>query len=151
MSARSVLFAMPPSRMMPTSSSDPSPSTKSLSWCSWMNFTAAGQRCSIFSFSCRNEAGGNTMRFTSRRGFSNACLSVYAGRRFSCVTKLPCRWQERMRSSSITGVLVASESSKPSCTALTIAGRLGWGSSNHICDFMAKACVRSCMMDEPSP
>ena len=116
-----------------------------------MNFTAAGQRCSIFSFSCKNDAGGSTMRLTSRTGFSSACLSVKLGRRLACVTKLPCRWQERMRSSSITGVLLASDSAKPSCTAFTMAGRLGCGSSSHICDFMAKAWVRSCMMEEPSP
>ena len=51
-----------------------------------------------------------------------------------------------MRSSSITGVLLASESSKPVSTASTIDGRLGRGSSSHICDFIAKACERSCMM-----
>src|SRR5580704_12454763 len=51
----------------------------------------------------------------------------------------------------MTGVEDASESSKPSSTAFTIDGRLGRGSSSQICDFMAKACERSCMMDEPSP
>ena len=42
-----------------------------------------------------------------------------------------------MRTSSITGVCEASESSKPSSTALTIDGRFGRGSSSQICDFMA--------------
>ena len=56
-----------------------------------------------------------------------------------------------MRSSSITGVWLASDSAKPSCTAFTMDGKCGLGSSSHICDFMAKAWVRSCMMDEPSP
>ena len=44
-----------------------------------------------------------------------------------------------------------SDSSNPSDTACTIDGKLGRGSSSHICDFMAKACERSCMMLEPSP
>ena len=56
-----------------------------------------------------------------------------------------------MRSSSITGVLEASDSSKPFSTISTIFGRLGRGSSSHTCDFIAKACERSCMIDEPSP
>src|SRR5580700_12096326 len=51
----------------------------------------------------------------------------------------------------MTGVEEASDSSKPSSTALTIDGRFGRGSSSQICDFMAKACERSCMMEEPSP
>ena len=56
-----------------------------------------------------------------------------------------------MRSSSITGVRLASESSKPGFTAATIAGRFGRGSSSQICDFIAKAWLRSCMIEEPSP
>ena len=56
-----------------------------------------------------------------------------------------------MRSSSITGVWLASESSKPSFTAATIDGRFGRGSSSQICDFIANAWLRSCMIDEPSP
>ena len=56
-----------------------------------------------------------------------------------------------MRSSSITGVLEASDSSKPFSTACTIDGRLGRGSSSQICDFIAKAWLRSCMIEEPSP
>ena len=56
-----------------------------------------------------------------------------------------------MRSSSITGVPLASESSNPFSTARTIAGRLGRGSSSHTCDFMAKAWLRSWMMLAPSP
>src|ERR1039458_10409183 len=54
-----------------------------------------------------------------------------------------------MRSSSITGVWLASDSAKPCSTARTIEGRLGRGSSSHICDFMANAWERSCMMLEP--
>ena len=45
---------------------------------------------------------------------------VKAGRRLSLATKRPCTWQARMRSSSITGVCVASDSSKPSSTARTM-------------------------------
>lgn len=56
-----------------------------------------------------------------------------------------------MRICSITGVLLASDRSKPSLTACTMQGRLGRGSSSHICDFIAKAWLRSCMIDEPSP
>src|SRR3984957_14698158 len=51
----------------------------------------------------------------------------------------------------MTGVEDASESSKPSSTAFTIDGRLGRGSSSQICDFIANACERSSMMEEPSP
>ena len=56
-----------------------------------------------------------------------------------------------MRTSSITGVFDASESSNPFSTMFTMQGRFGRGSNNQICDFMAKACVRSCMMELPSP
>ena len=116
-----------------------------------MNFTAFGQRLLILSCSCRKDAGGSTIRLTSRTGFSSASRTVYFGFWLSLVMKLPCTWQARMRSSSMTGVLEASESSKASSTALTMLGRFGRGSSSHICDFMAKAWVRSCMIEEPSP
>jgi len=56
-----------------------------------------------------------------------------------------------MRSSSMTGVFEASESSKPFSTACTMEGRFGRGSSSQICDFIAKAWLRSCMIEEPSP
>ena len=56
-----------------------------------------------------------------------------------------------MRSCSITGVWLASDNSKPTSTALTMLGKCGRGSSSHICDFMANAWVRSCMMLDPSP
>ena len=56
-----------------------------------------------------------------------------------------------MRSCNITGVWLASDNSKPIFTALTMLGKLGRGSSNQICDFMANAWLRSCMMEEPSP
>ena len=39
-----------------------------------------------------------------------------------------------MRNSSITGVLEASDSSKPFSTCSTMEGRFGRGSSSHICD-----------------
>ena len=42
-----------------------------------------------------------------------------------------------MRTSSMTGVLETSDSSKPFFTALTIDGRFGRGSSSQICDFIA--------------
>ena len=56
-----------------------------------------------------------------------------------------------MRSSSMTGVFDASDSSKPRSTMATMLSRFGRGSSSHICDFIAKACERSCMIEEPSP
>ena len=74
-----------------------------------------------------------------------------AGSRFGFVANVPCTWQARMRSSSITGVLEASDSSNPFSTIRTIVGRSGRGSSSQICDFIANACVRSCMIEEPSP
>jgi hypothetical protein len=135
--------------MMPISSI--SPSNVSFMPRAWMNSTAAGQRCSIFSFSCRNEAGGSTMRLVSRDGCSSARASGKAGRTLSRVAKRPWTWQARIRTSSITGVFDASDSSKDSCTALTIDATLGRGSTSQSCDFIAKACERSCMMEEPSP
>ena len=116
-----------------------------------MKSTAAGQRFEIFSFSCRKEAGGSTMRPVSRRGDSSASATVIAGRLLSLAMNLPCTWQQRMRTSIMTGVFDTSESSKPSSTALTIDGRLGRGSSSQTWLFMAKAWLRSCMMEEPSP
>ena len=56
-----------------------------------------------------------------------------------------------MRTCSMTGVFEASDSSNPSPTAFTIEGRLGRGSSSQIWLFIAKAWLRSCMMEEPSP
>ena len=56
-----------------------------------------------------------------------------------------------MRSSSITAVLEASESWKPFSTMSTMVCTFGRGSSSHICDFIAKAWLRSCMIEEPSP
>src|SRR2546430_6828160 len=54
------------------------------------------------------------------------------------VTKEPRTWHARMRSSIITGVLVASESSKPRSTISTIFGRLGRGSSSHTRHFRSE-------------
>jgi len=56
-----------------------------------------------------------------------------------------------MRSSSMTGVFEASDSSKPFSTILTMVGRFGRGSSSQICDFIAKAWLRSWMIEAPSP
>ncbi|MNL83924.1 hypothetical protein D3C87_2117160 [compost metagenome] len=72
-------------------------------------------------------------------------------RRLRDVTNWPCTWHDRIRSCSMTGVLDASDKSNPSLTAWTIHGRLGRGSSIQICDFIAKAWLRSCMIEEPSP
>ena len=143
------LLYIPPCRMMPTSPS--SGPKRSLSLRSLMNSIAAGRRFSIFSLSWAKEAGGRTMRFTSRTGCSSACARVNCGRRLLFATNCPWTWQARIRTSSMTGVLDASDSSKPSSTALTMDSRLGRGSSSHICDFMAKAWLRSCGIDEPSP
>ncbi len=71
--------------------------------------------------------------------------------RLRLVRNEPCTWQARMRSSSITGVLEASDSAKPCSTISTIFGRFGRGSSSQICDFMAKAWLRSWMIEAPSP
>ena len=59
-----------------------------------------------------------------------------AGATLFLATKLPCTWQARMRSSIITGVLEASDSSKPCSTMSTMVARFGRGSSSHISDFM---------------
>ena len=118
---------------------------------SLMNLTAAGQRSFTFSCSCAKLEGGRTTRLTSRLGSSIASLTVTGGRLLSLATKPPWRWQERRRRSSITGVLLASESSKPASTASTIACTFGRGSSSHIWDFIAKEWERSCMIEEPSP
>src|SRR5262245_59699210 len=56
-----------------------------------------------------------------------------------------------MRSSSITGGLDASDNAKPVSTARTIDGRFGRGSSSQICDFIAQASLRPCMIEEHSP
>ena len=84
-------------------------------------------------------------------GAASASAAENVGRRLSLAAKRPYTWQARMRSISITGVWLASDSSKPCSTARTIAGSCGRGSSSHICDFIAKAWVRSCMMLAPSP
>ena len=56
-----------------------------------------------------------------------------------------------MRSSRMTGVLEASDSSKPFSTLRTSVGRSGRGSISHSEDFTAKAWVRSWMTLAPSP
>src|SRR6185369_13473902 len=60
-------------------------------------------------------------------------------------------WQARMRSSIITGVLVASESWKLFSTRSTIVGKLGRGSTSQTDDFNAKAWLRSWITLAPSP
>ena len=52
---------------------------------------------------------------------------------------------------STVGTNVASDNAKPCSTISTILVRLGLGSKSQICDLVAKACERSCMMDAPSP
>ena len=91
------------------------------------------------------------MRPTSRCGFASASAIEKLAVRLSPAMNSPCTWQARSRSCSITGVWLADESSNPSLTERTIAGRLGRGSSSQICDFIANAWLRSCMIDEPSP
>ena len=56
-----------------------------------------------------------------------------------------------MRSSRMTGVLEASDSSKPFSTERTSVGRSGRGSISHSDDLRANACVRSWMTLAPSP
>jgi hypothetical protein len=49
----------------------------------------------------------------------------------------PVTWQARMRSSSMTGALLASDRAKPCSTQRTMVGRSGRGSSSHMEDFIA--------------
>jgi len=116
-----------------------------------MYSSAAGQRSLTFSCSCTYVAGGSAIRAVSRRGEASASSGRNSAVRLAAATKRPWTWQARIRSISITGVWLASESAKPCFTAATIEGRFGRGSSSQTCDFIAKACVRSCMIDEPSP
>jgi hypothetical protein len=74
-----------------------------------------------------------------------------AGAMLSRAGKLPRTWQARMRSSRMAGMLEASESRKPSSTMRAITARSGRGSSRHMLDFSAKACVRSWITEAPSP
>ena len=69
----------------------------------------------------------------------------------SLASKLPKTWQARLRSSMMTGVLLASDSSKLFSTMLTMTGRSGRGSMSQSEDLSAKACVRSWMTLAPSP
>ena len=63
----------------------------------------------------------------------------------------PVTWQARMRSSSITGVWLASDSSKPFSTHAHDVRQIGPRIEQPHRDFIAKACERSWMIDEPSP
>jgi hypothetical protein len=91
------------------------------------------------------------MRSRLNTGFVIGLRREISRETLSFVSKLPRTWQARMRSSSITGVLLASDSAKPFSTMRTMAGRFGRGSSSQICDFCAKAWLRSWMMEAPSP
>ena len=66
---------------------------------------------------------------------SSGCLPEYFGGRLVLASKLPVMWQVRMRIMNITGVLLASDSSKDFLIRCVIVGRLGRGSSSQICDF----------------
>jgi hypothetical protein len=61
----------------------------------------------------------------------------YAPARLFLAVNAPVTWQARMRSSSMTGALLASDRAKPCSTQRTMAGRSGRGSSSHMEDFMA--------------
>ena len=75
----------------------------------------------------------------ARLGCFSASWAVSGGRWLSFATKCPETWHARMRSSNITGVLLASDSAKPCSTALVMLGRFGLGSRSHIWDFIANA------------
>ena len=60
-----------------------------------------------------------------------------AGALLSLATNSPVTWQARMRSSIITGVLVASESSNAFSVQRTMVGSDGRGSSSQTEDFSA--------------
>ena len=123
-------------------SSPPSPSMNSLSRRCSMKRTAAGQRSLDLLALVRvahrrqDDAVDVAPRRGHRLGQRERRAHVVAR-----AVKLPWTWQARMRSSSITGVRLASESSKPAFTAATIDGRFGRGSSSQICDFIANACA----------
>jgi hypothetical protein len=84
-------------------------------------------------------------------GPSSLCRVETAGGIFLLAAKLPLTWQARIRSSIMTGVFEASESSKPRSTISVIVARFGRGSSSHISDLSAKAWLRSCATTPPSP
>ncbi len=140
---------IPPWQTMPRSVRRPA----KISFRRWLRMyaTAAGQRTSTFCFSCAYVDGGRQMRPKSKSGRSRRSRFEIGALRLSFASNAPCTWQARMRSSRKTGVLEASESSKPFSTMFTIVGRSGRGSSSQICDFMANAWVRSWMIDAPSP
>ncbi len=73
------------------------------------------------------------------------------GGTLSLAVNSPWMWQARMRSSMITGVFDASDRAKACSTVSTIFCRSGRGSSSHMVDFIAMACVRSWITLAPSP
>ena len=75
----------------------------------------------------------------ARRGASSASRTVNRVLWLCCVVKRPCIWQARIRIMNMTGVRLASESWKPRSIMSTSSCMSGRGSSNHTCDFMAKA------------
>ena len=91
------------------------------------------------------------MRPKSNSGFAMKFLRENGAARFALVLNVPWTWHARIRSSSNTGVFEASDNSKAISTVSTIFGRLGRGSSSHICDFIANAWLLSWMIDAPSP
>ena len=64
-------------------------------------------------------------------------LREIAGLRLSRQVKRPVMWQARMRNSTMTGVLLASDSSKPFSIISTMVVWLGRGSISQMADFMA--------------
>ena len=102
-----------------------------------MKRRAAGRRSVAFSRSCANVDGGCDMRATSNGAAEPRLRIDIAGATLSRATKLPCRWQARIRSWSITGVCAASDSSNAVSTVSTRCGRSGRGSSRTSDDFIA--------------
>ena len=103
-----------------------------------MKRCAAGRRSSTFSRSCAEGRPADARAARSRNAAGSAMRSSPENRRgrLSLATNSPVTWQARMRSSSITGAWLASDSSKPFSTQRTMVGRSGRGSSSHIEDFM---------------
>ena len=105
----------------------------------------------ILSCSWIYDIGVSTTRAKPDCGALSASRTDSRGRTLSLVAKLPVTWHDLIRTINITGEFDASDSAKPSATALVIDVRLGRGSSSQNCDFIAKAWLRSCMIEDPSP
>ena len=72
-----------------------------------------------------------------RRRLGEPWLREIAGAMLSLATNSPVTWQARMRSSIITGVLEASDSSNAFSVQRTMVGRSGRGSISQSEDFSA--------------